>query len=72
MIRAKLRVYNIEKFNDNEVVRMEAVYSEDKESVNYSWSQATPSANLTLNISNPAARNKFQNGKEYYLDFTEA
>ena len=71
MIRAKFMVTNIEKLNDVEVVWMNAVYSDDKSSVNYMWSEATPVGNLCINISNPAARNKFKISKEYYLDFTE-
>ena len=72
MIRAKFRVSNMEIFDDAEVVYMEAVYSDDKTSANYSWSQFTPSGNLRMNINNPLARNKFKINQEYYLDFTEA
>ncbi len=72
MIRAKFRVTNIDNLNDMEVVWMEAVFSDDKTSANYSWSEATPYGTLRMNISNPLARNKFKINQEYYLDFTEA
>ena len=37
---------------------------------NESWSAATPSGNISIHISNPAAFDQFEEGKSYYLDFT--
>lgn len=37
---------------------------------NESWSAATPSGQLSIHISNPAAFEQFEQGKSYYLDFT--
>ena len=51
-------------------MRFDAVYSDDKNSENYSFSQATPSLSLSMYISNPAVLDAFEQGKEYYLDFT--
>lgn len=39
---------------------------------NASFSSATPCGQLTLTITNPGAFGFFQNGKEFYLDFTPA
>jgi len=36
---------------------------------NESWSQATPSGQLNIHISNPAAFEQFEEGKDYYLTF---
>ena len=54
----------------SEAVKLRAVYSSDPNSENYSWSKYTPSAEISLNISNPSAWGKFEVGKEYYIDFT--
>lgn len=47
-----------------------ASYGEGKD--NKDWSKWTPSGTLTMTISNPAAFEWFEPGKEYYLDFSEA
>lgn len=56
----------------NVTVRLDAVYSDDKASENYSFSEATPSAQVVMTISNPDAFQAFELNKEYYVDFTEA
>ena len=53
-------------------VTLSAVYSNDPNSANYSWSKWTPSGQVTLQITNPDAYSQFQPGKEYFVDFTEA
>ena len=40
--------------------------------VNESWSKYTPSGQLQITITNPAAIDAFEKGKAYYLDFTPA
>ena len=37
---------------------------------NESWAKATPSGQLVMSITNPAAVAEFELGKFYYLDFT--
>lgn len=71
-IRAKVRCSKAEKYAGGESVAFEAVYSDDKAQENYSFSQATPSLSLQMQISNPSALGQFEQGKEYYLDFTPA
>ncbi len=76
-VRAKFKCWSVVHSNSpnpNDVcaeVRMQAAYG-DKESGNESWSKATPSAELRMFVTNPAAIAAFESGKEYYLDFSPA
>lgn len=54
----------------NAVIHYEADGSRKDE--NESWSQATPSGQLNIHISNPAAFEQFVEGKDYYLTFEAA
>jgi hypothetical protein len=45
-------------------------YLEDGSDENNSFARWTPSANLTLLVSNPALVGQFKVNQEYYLDFT--
>lgn len=53
-------------------VTFNAVYSSDPKDPNYSYSQATPSGEIKLQITNPAAYEAFQTGKQYLITFTPA
>ncbi len=53
-----------------EDVTLEAVYGDGDE--NKSFSDATPSAKVTMTIDNQEAIGKFTPGKPYYVDFTPA
>lgn len=46
-----------------------ALYSNNPEDNQYS--QATPSGQITMLVSNPSAKDFFQAGNKYYLDFTK-
>ena len=71
-IAARLRVSEVLSQHDTyRQIRLTAVYSDDKESPNYSFSQATPSATLDITITNPAAFNQFEIGKVFDVLFTE-
>jgi hypothetical protein len=76
VIRAKLRVNQVIHYIDNlgqiesEEVKLTAVYDDDPESDNAQWSKWTPSANLSITISNPAAIGKLTKDHEFYIDFT--
>jgi len=48
-----------------------AVYGTDG-SGNADWSKWTPNGSLKMTINNPECFDKFEVGKEYYLDFTAA
>lgn len=71
MVRAKFRVEAVQDIGEaSKSVTLRAVYSDDKESANYSWSKWTPSGELRMSITNPDAFNQFELGAEYFLDFT--
>lgn len=40
--------------------------------VNESWSRYTPSGKLEMTVTNPAAIEKFEVGRAYFVDFTPA
>lgn len=69
-IKAKFVCETVEPIGDTEQVTMRAVYGGSDE--NKSFAAATPSASVSINISNPGAKGFFQPGKEYFGDFTEA
>lgn len=54
-----------------QTVKFSAVYSQDKASPNYSYSQATPAANLEMYITNPVAYDQFVPGGTYDIQFVE-
>jgi hypothetical protein len=53
-------------------VNLAAVYSSDPESENYSYAKATPTANLSMTITNPEAIGFFEPGAEYVVTFERA
>lgn len=76
-VRAKFTVQSIERqlsYQGKEVhtVKMAPVYSNDPESENRKFWEASPSGSLQLGMVNAEAVNQFELGKEYYLDFTPA
>jgi hypothetical protein len=52
-----------------EQVLLGAVYSSDPNSENYSFSKYTPSASLSMHITNPEAFDFFVEGAQYRLTF---
>lgn len=70
-IRAKFRVHSVEQHSDEgQTVKLHPVYSGSEE--NKSFSKWTPSGELSMSITNPAALGFFAEGQEYYLDITPA
>jgi hypothetical protein len=69
-LRAKFSCNAIE----NDMVKLSAVYgNDDKDNEeNNQFSEATPYGELEMMISNPDAKDFFEVGKNYYLDFQEA
>lgn len=55
---------------DRETIRLRAVYSDSPE--NKTFSEATPSAHLEMNITNKSAMGEFKEGVEYYVRFQDA
>jgi len=73
-LRCKLRVNWIRQYLGekgqvtSEEVSMAAVYSSDPNSENKKWADATPNAQLSMTITNPAAFGRFTTGHEFYVD----
>lgn len=70
-VRAKMKVTSITNFGTGIGVKLTAVYSTDPKNENRAFSDATPSANIDIQIAagKPAA-DAFVVGDEYYVDFT--
>lgn len=72
-VRAKFKCHAIEVFEGgSRTVKLSAVYGSSDKPANVEWSKATPSGSLQMNITNPAAYEQFEVGKEYFLDFSLA
>lgn len=69
-VRAKFQCNSIQKSQDKStaVVHLIAVTTGSTE--NETWSKYTPSGQLQMVISNPAAAEQFEQGKEYYIDIS--
>lgn len=81
-MRAKLKLSSVQqnpapfaveyenlRFN---AVGRNAAYPEDGLDENNTFARFTPQADLTMVINNPALLNRFKEGQEFYVDFTEA
>lgn len=77
-IQAKFRCHIVRKFEAtqyskaSERVSFHPVYDSNPESENHKWSEATPSGEIEMSITNPSACGIFEEGKEYLVDFTLA
>jgi hypothetical protein len=78
-VRAKFQIQSIECYSfppESGSVKLAAVYSSDNNAEDNSFSQATPSANLQMHVSNPSAFKVFADAfhakKAIYADFTVA
>ncbi|AID18334.1 hypothetical protein PPF1_21 [Rhizobium phage vB_RleM_PPF1] len=75
-VRAKFRCFGIthQPSNDPSVVyaKVELMPVYEQEGANKQWSKATPSGKIEMFITNPAAVEWFEQGKQYYVDFTPA
>ncbi len=69
-VRAKVICNGIE----GNTVTFRTVYEPDasKDTENPRFTQATPWGEIRMAIDNPAAREQFEAGKEYYVDFNAA
>ncbi len=70
--RAKFRVHNLTKYDWGTEVFMSPVYSDDPNSENRAFWDATPTGDIRMTIKNEAAAQLFEKSKEYYVDFTPA
>lgn len=71
-MRAKLEVESVLKTSYGETLRLHAVYGGATNKEDNTFSEATPSANLEMVISNKALHGQFQPGQKFYVDFTPA
>jgi hypothetical protein len=82
-MRAKLQVGFVQEhfYGPNgakslETLTMHAVsaskYPEDGSDEDNTYAKFSPSANLSINIANPALWGQFKVGEKYYVDFTQA
>ncbi|EMI5461228.1 hypothetical protein WJT80_00330 [Enterobacter roggenkampii] len=71
-VRAKFRCHFIQKTEDDShrTIYMSPVTADTTE--NKSWSKYTPGGQLQMVISNPAAFEHFEQGKEYFIDIQPA
>jgi hypothetical protein len=69
-VRAKVYCEALE----GNTVQFRTVYEPDseKDAENARFTQATPWGEIKLGIDNPAAREQFEVGKAYYVDFNPA
>lgn len=70
-VSARMKCNEIKINEYGHTVKLNAVYSSDKESPNYSFSQATPNAEFTLLITNPGAYEQFKVGVTYDIAISE-
>lgn len=56
----------------SEQINLQAVYSDDPNSENRKWSQATPAGSLSATINNPGAFGALDGVKEAYVDIYPA
>lgn len=76
-MRAKMKVSRVEMFEGGEVLTFNAVcktgaYPEDGSDEDNSFAKFTPTAELKMNITNPALHGKFKPGQKFYVDFSPA
>lgn len=78
-VRAKFFVKSIQAMHNGNPdadqcseVKLTPVYGSDADDPNASWSKYTPSGEISMMITNPAAVDQFELGSEYFVDFTKA
>ena len=71
-VRCKMRCDNKTEVAGNTSMTLNAVYSDDPNSENRKFWEATPCGSLQMNCINPTASAQFEIGKEYYIDITLA
>lgn len=75
-MRAKLKIETINRTKTTEEIKFYAVtktaYPEDGNDENNTFARFSPTANLSLTITNPELLGKFNPGESFYVDFTPA
>jgi hypothetical protein len=68
IVRCKMKVLNVTDHGMQQSVNMQAVYSNDPDSENKKYWDATPGGNFNMNYVNK--NTEFLPGREYYIDVT--
>jgi hypothetical protein len=76
-MRAKLKIESVTPFPGGETLKLRAVgkpggYDPDGSDEDNTFATFTPTAELEMNVTNPALLGKFKAGAKYYVDFTPA
>lgn len=71
-MRAKLQIETVTNTTYSERLKFHAVYGGDKNKEDNTFSEATPSASLEMEITNKELHGKFVPGQKFYVDFTPA
>lgn len=71
-VRAKFQCNSIQKSSDNTTAAVHLMAVTTGSAENEGWSKYTPSGQLQMVISNPAAFEQFEQGKEYFIDISPA
>lgn len=75
-MRAKMQVQKVERFAGQDNLTMNAVcapsYGEDGLHEDQTFAKFTPTAGVTMTITNPALIGKIEPGQKFYVDFIEA
>lgn len=71
MVRCKLRCNSVRTEHGYCNVVLNPIWDANPQSPNFRWSNATPSGEVKLTITNPGAFNQFREGATYFADFEE-
>lgn len=76
VMRAKLKITSVILSEQSDQLKFSAVgspigYRENGLDEENTYAKFTPSAELTMTVSNPALLGKFRPGQKFYVDFTE-
>lgn len=75
-MRAKMKLQQVDRTEYGEKLKFAAVaankYPEDGSDENNTYAKFSPSAEVGIQVTNPALFGKFNPGESYYVDFTPA
>lgn len=76
MMRAKMVVDSVERFQTMERLKLRAVCSKgfgpNGESEDNTYARYTPAGSVSLDVTNPDLLGKIEPGRAFYVDFTPA
>ena len=71
-MRAKFQIESVTQQGCQETLKFRAVYGGSTNKEDNTYSEATPSAELTMCVTNKELHGKFKPGDKFYVDFTPA